>query len=267
MKSKKQSLFLTYRYRPFIVGGVLLLFGVIALLLSALANSTIIALIGLGLVFWGVLFFLIIPRRIEENTLLSSFVTSSYMTVDRIIEDFKYSGKAYYIPPYSQEEHLPENLKGLKDITVLVSSNTIASTVPIKILADRKFMISKEEGVLITPPGIGLFFEIEKLTKIEKMSDADFCELIPEIIVENFELARNISLHLETDKANLTLQNSIYKDLFSQERNLKSIRLLGCPITSAITCAIGKKTGKTVTMESMTISSDGSIIDVECRLL
>jgi hypothetical protein len=267
MKSKKPVVFLSDRNIPFIIGGLFVLFGIMALLLSAYANSSIIALIGLGLVFWGVLFTLIIPRRANENTLLSSAAIAIYLTVDRIIEDFKYSGKAYYIPPYSQEEHLPENLKGLNDVAVLISPKNNASMVPIQMLASRQFMISKEQGVLITPPGIGLLIEIERmLAPTEKMQISDLLASIPKII-ENFELARSISLCMEADRVNLTLQDSIYENLFMQERNLTSIYLLGCPITSAIACLIGKNTGKTVTIENTKISSEGLTINIEYRLV
>src|SRR3989304_6704819 len=104
------------------IGVVFLISGISSLIFSIYSESQILALIGLGLTFWGVLFFLLTSVRYVEGSLLNSTAVASYSTIDRIIKDFKYTGKGYYIPPYPRDVYLPEHLKGLKDTVVFISA-------------------------------------------------------------------------------------------------------------------------------------------------
>ena len=91
-----------------------LISGVLSLVFSIYLGSQILALIGLGLVFWGVLFILLKPVNFVEGSLLYNAAFSEYLTIERIINEFNNKGKGYYIPPYPKDVYLPEYLKGLK---------------------------------------------------------------------------------------------------------------------------------------------------------
>ena len=73
--------------------------GVAALIFSILEDSQILAFIGLGLTFWGALFLFIKPVRYVKGELLRSTSLSSYLTIDRIIKDLKFKGKATTFHP------------------------------------------------------------------------------------------------------------------------------------------------------------------------
>jgi hypothetical protein len=257
-----------HHHKSFIIGALFLATGITALLLSIYTSSQIIALIGLGMTFWGALFILISPVRYVEGSLLNSTAISIYLTLDRIIGDFKYSGKAYYIPPYSQEENLPENFKGLRETVAFVSRKKEKPLLPVEELAQSKFMLSKKKGILVAPPGLGLLIETEKrMPQATKMGISDLCEIIPKIMLENFAIARDITMSAEADKVNLTLRYSLYNNLYSHKSNLKSIRILGCPIASAIACAIAKTTGKIVTIENTKVSAQDQRTETEYKLI
>ena len=80
-----------------------LISGILMLVFSIYAKSQILALIGLGLTFWGVLFILVKPVNLVEGNLLYNDTVSAYSTIERIINEFNYKGKGYYIPPYPQD--------------------------------------------------------------------------------------------------------------------------------------------------------------------
>jgi hypothetical protein len=246
------------------IGAFFLISGVLSLVLSLTTESQILSFIGLGLTFWGALFIVITPRRFVEGSLLDATAISAYSTIDRMISDLKYKGKGYYTPPYPKDVYLPEHLKGLKDMVVFISAENEADMPSIQELAESKFLLQKPQGVLVTPPGIGLLTQIEKKVKVDltKISLDELCEVMPRFILDNFSLAKEMEMTIEENQVNLKLSDSIYKNLYSSENNLKSIMLLGCPIVSAVACAIAKTSGKPVVIQKQETTPDGSTVQV-----
>ena len=245
------------------IGVVLLVPGGISLALSVLANSQILAFIGLGLTFWGALFLLIRPVRYVESSLLDSTAVSAYSTIDRIVSDLKYAGKSYYVPPYPKEVYLPEHLKGLKDMIVFVSADGGAGMPSIEELAESKFLLENPKGICVAPPGLGLLkhFEKELRTDSAKVDIIELCESLPRIILESYQLAREIDMEPEANQIHVRVVDSVYRDLYS-EKDLKSVHFLGCPLVSAMACIIAKTTGKIVTIQRDMIHPDGQTIEV-----
>jgi hypothetical protein len=237
--------------------------GTLALIFSVMNYSNILAFIGLGLTFWGALFFFVRPVRYVKSSLLDSAATSIYTTIDRIINDLKFKGKSYYIPPYPKEVYLPEHLKGLKEPVVFISADT-GGMPSIEELAKSKFLLENPKGICIAPPGLGLLTQFEKELRkdITKLQLSELCESLPPIIVENLQLAKELELASEDNQVSLTIFDSTYKNLYTAEEKLKSIHYLGCPIVSAIACTIAKATGKMITIQKDSISPDGQTIKV-----
>jgi hypothetical protein len=241
--------------------------GIVSLIFSITSESQVLAFVGLGLTFWGALFFLITSKRYVEGSFLDSAAISSYLTIDRIIKDFK--GKGYYMPPYHKDVYLPENLKGLKDMVVFVSAENEGGMPSIQELAESKFFLQNPNGVIVTPPGLGLLSQIEKRMNVDftKISLEEMCEAMPHYIRNNFSLAGEIEMTLEGNQISVKLFNSIYRNLYNGENNLKSIGILGCPIVSAIACAIANTSGKPVTIQKQNVTLDRSMIQVVYRII
>lgn len=246
------------------VGVAFLISGIFSLIFSVYSESQILAFIGLGLTFWGVLFFFLTPVRYVESSLLESTAVASYSTIDRIIKNFKNTGKSYYIPSYPKDVYLPDHLKGLKDPVVFISAENSVVIPSIEELAEGKFLAEKTKGILIAPPGLGILFQIEKALSIDyaKMELAELCEVLPRSILENFNLAKDIVVTPKENYVDMKIFGSIYMNLYSAENNLKSIVFLGCPLVSAITCVLAKASGKAVAIEKQRVSPDGLTIEV-----
>ena len=251
------------------IGITLIIPGALSLIFSIMNNSQVLAFIGLGLTFWGALFFFVRPIKYVKSSLLDSTAISSYHTIDRIIKDLKYKGKSYYIPPYPKEIYLPEHLKGLKNMIVFISEDSGPDMPSIEEIAKSKFLLKTPKGICVAPPGLGLLtqFEKELRTDITKLELTDLCDSLPQLILENFQLAKEIEMKTEKNQVHLKIYDSIYKNLYSREQNLKSIHFLGCPLVSAITCAIAKTTGKIVTIHQDKTSPDGQTIEVWYRFI
>jgi hypothetical protein len=243
--------------------------GVLSLIFSVIKNSQILAFIGLGLIFWGALFFFVRPLRYVESSLLDSSAISSYYTLDRMIGDLKYRGKGYYIPLYPKEVHFSEDPDGPKDTIAFISADRDTNMPSTDDITKSKFLLENPKGICVAPPGLGLLTYFEKKLKRgdRKTQLDDLCEALPQLIVENFQLAKEMEMKTENDQVNMKILGSVYKNLYGERANLKSIHLLGCPLTSAIACAIAKTTGKIITIDKDTISSDGETIKVWCHTI
>jgi hypothetical protein len=243
--------------------------GVLSLIFSAIKNSQILAFIGLGLTFWGALFFFVRPLRYVESSLLDSSAISSYYTLDRMIKDLKYKGRGYYIPLYPKEVHFSEDPDGPKDTIAFISADRDTNMPSPDEITKSRFLLEDPKGICVAPPGLGLLTHFEKkLKKGDKKTQLDdLCETLPQLIVENFQLAKEIEMKTENNQVSIKILDSVYKNLYSERANLKSVHLLGCPLTSAIACAITKATGKMITIDEDTISSDGETIKVWCHTI
>jgi hypothetical protein len=224
----------------------------------------VLAFIGLGLTFWGALFLFIRPLKYVESSLLSSTAVASYTTIDRIVRDLKYKGKGYYIPPYPKEVYLPEHLKGLKDMIAFISADSGTDMPSVEEMAKSRFLLENPKGICVAPPGLGLLarFEKELGTDITKLELKELCESLPQLILGNFQLAKETEMNLKGNEVYLRVFDSIYKNLYSAEEDLRSVHFLGCPLVSAIACAIAKNTGKIVTIQKDSVSPDGEVIEV-----
>ena len=263
-KALKQEL-LRYRRLPSSkIGFILLVIGVLVLATSFVGASTILAFIGLGLTFWGALFLFAKPTKFVRSTLLDSTALSSYTTIDRIIDDLNYKGKPTYIPSYPKGAYLPEYLKGLKEMVVFISAKDITTMPTIEEMARKQFLVKNPKGMCIAPPGSGLvsLFEKELRTDFTKIDLDGLYNSLPTVIVNNLELASNFEIDAEKELIHVKITDSVYKDLYSKEHKLKNVHSVGCPLTSAVACALAKTTGKLVTIAKSVVSPDLKVVDV-----
>jgi len=248
-----------------------LVVGLLALVFSLYSEYQILALIGLGFIFWGALFLLVNPVGLVEGRLLYNTSLSTYNTIDRMISDFKYKGRGYYIPPYPKDVYLPEYLKGLKDPVVFVSATNDSEMPPFEVIAKGKFISEDPKGMLLAPPGAGILAQIEEKFNMDftKVNFNELCMLMPRFILEDFNLAKEMEMRMEPNENQVYLRifDSLYKNLYGLQADLKSVSLLGCPIVSAVACALAKASGKTVTIQKQQVSPDGLTIEVWYRIV
>jgi len=246
------------------IGFILLALGALTLIGSVVNTSTVLAFIGLGLTFWGALFLFSRPVKFVRGTLLDSTAISTYTTIDRMTEDLNYKGKPIYIPPYPKETYLPDYLKGLKEMIVFIPAEEIFAIPTIEEMAKKQFLLQNPKGICIAPPGYGLInlFEKELKTEFTQADIERLCNSLPTIIVNNLELAKEFEINQENNLFHAKIVGSVYKDLYSSEQGFKSIHSIGCPLTSAIACALSKTTGKLVTIVKDAVSPDLQTIEI-----
>lgn len=239
----------------------------LALIFSILKNSSILAFIGLGLTFWGTLFFFVKTEKYVHESLLVSTAISIYTTTDRIARDLKIGSNGYYMPPYPKDVYIPEHLKGLKEATIFVSTGS-GSIPPVEEIAQRKFLLENPKGICVSPPGLGILDRIEKgMGKdLASIQLSDLSESLPPIIVESLQLAKEVEIKLKGNQVYVAMISSAYQSLYASE-DLKSIHFLGCPLASAIACAIAKSTGKIVYIQKIDVFKEDQTVKVSYRIM
>ena len=235
---------------------------------SITENSVVLAFIGLGLVFWGGLFFLVRPLSYVRSSLLEATSLTYYANLDRITKDLKFDSKSYYIPPYPKEVYLPEHLKGLKDMVVYISTNDSLDLPSIDVMAASKFILEDNKGIIVEPPGQGLVGHIEKElnANITEIDLDDLCNILLKIIPENLLLAKELSFTSGEDLIHLKIVESIYYGLYTNTDS-QSIRSMGPPLASAIACILAKNTGKPVTISDLSVNPISKTIDVTYQVI
>ena len=99
------------------------------------------------------------------------------------------------------------------------------------------------------------------------MSLNELCEVMPHFILQELNLAKDLKMKLGEEQVQLMLFDSLYKNLYSSRNNLKSVTVLGCPIASAVACAIAKSSGRTIFIQKQQVSPDGLVIQLWYRMV
>jgi hypothetical protein len=252
----KQELSKTKQAPTIKIGFIFLIIGGLAFFASVSSSSTPLALIGLGLVFWGALFIFVRPIRFVRGTLLDWTAASSYATIDRILEDLKYKGQGIYVPSFPKEVYLPEHLKKLKEIIVYITADKLLPQATEKLptptldeIAQARFILENPRGIAIIPPGSGLMDILERELKVD-FSEVKFEYLqkfLPSLL-NDLRLTESVVIEKGHWLVSIKIKNSIYEELYYPKRGLKSVHIVGCPLASALACALAKTTGKLVTI-------------------
>lgn len=251
------------------ISALFLISGILSLVFSVYSESAPLALIGLGLTFWGALFLLLKPQTLVDGGLLYNTTLSIYLTIDRMLDDFNYKGKGYYIPPYPKDVYLPEYLKGLKSSVVFISAADDGKMPSIEEIAKGKFVSRGKKGVLVAPPGSGILSQIEETMNVDftKVALNELCVILPTFVLQDLNLVKEMEIDVNGDQAHLKMFDSLYMNLYSSRNKLISVPLIGCPIASAVACALAKTSGKTVTIQKHEVAPDGSAIEVWYNLV
>jgi len=238
------------------VAYILMLSGIITLVTSIMYSSSILAFIGLGLTFWGALLLFIKPTKYVKANLLDSTALSSLKTIDQIITDLNYKGKAIYLPP--------RYLKETKGGTVFIPSKKDLIIPPAEEVAEEKVFLKNPQGICLTPPGLSLANLYEKeLGKDFAKLDLNYLQNnLPKLFIEDLEMAEDLEINIEDNMIQVKITRSIYKDLCNEVRKLPKIcGSLGCPLCSSIAIVLTRATGKAVIIEKTEVPKDGKTIE------
>ena len=173
-----------------LVSFFILALGLIALAISIVYASSILAFIGLGLIFWGSLTLYITTEKYVKQTLLDPSIIPSLTNLNQILTELKYQGKPIYLP-----------LKYLKDfettkIYIPKNKNTKLPTPEEIQQQENKTFLKNPGAALIIPPGLSLSKLFEKTlgTTFTKVDLEYLQQNLPKLFIEDLEIAENLEI-------------------------------------------------------------------------
>lgn len=255
---------------------IMLVGGLTVLVASVFSSSSTLALIGLGLAFWGVLLLYIRPEGYTRKELLNAVILPPLATLNEMIQELKYRGEALYLPPRYFVN--PESTR------VYITKQKVA-TLPTPELIQKyetQLFVKNTEGLLLTPPGAELANIFEKRLGISfTRVDLEYLQRnMPRLFIEDLEIADNLEMEI-LPKTTPTGTPAV--SLLRAERYAVQVRItdpicrevcggsnrhaficdkIGCPICSSIGCALTKATGAPVMIESVRTLEDGKTVEV-----
>jgi hypothetical protein len=259
--------------------GILLFFlGIAALIVSIVYTSLVLAFIGLGMTFWGAILSYIHSDEYVKGSLLSATATPVLSTLNQTLNELDYNGKPVYLPPKYLND--PDESK----VYIPKSADSKLPT-PEQIQTLENQPPSRDSrGLLLTPPGdeLARLFEKTLETTFTRTDLNYFVKNMPKLVVEGLEIATDLEITAETakpaaqaesvptqhqeglDKIHVKITDSIFEETDKNVDQMTRIHgNIGCPLTSALACAIAKSTGNPTIIADEKTSDDGRTKEVD----
>ena len=245
---------------------ILIAMGTVILSLSIIYSSSILALIGLGLLFWGVTFTYITTSDYVKKILFDTTVAAQQATLNRILQKLEYRGDTIYLPPRffntanTYKAYIPKD-----KLKILPIADILPKQKP-DFLIDY---IKNPSAVLITPPGVELAILFEKTLKIDfaKLSLQDLQRRLPDLLIDDLEVTSYFDMQIEEDLARVQIDDSYFR-YSNAETELSSLYFFfDSPLICAIACILAKTTGKLIIIERQKTETEPKVVTVKYHML
>ncbi len=258
--------------------GVLLFFlGVAALIVAIIYDSSVLAFVGLGITFWGAILNYIRSDDYVKESLLNATATPVLFTMNQTLNELDYNGKPIYLPPMYLNN--PDESK----VYIPKSTETKLPTPEQIQTLENQHPSRNSQGLILTPPGAELAALFEKTLGITfTRTDLNYLmKNMPNLMIEGLEIATDFEINEETAnpattngtptqpqqklaKIRVEITDSIYQETSTETEHMAKIHgNIGCPLTSAIACALAKSTGKLTIIKDEKTSEGGRKKTVE----
>ena len=232
---------------------ILIAIGTAILSLSIIYSESIIALIGLGLLFWGVTFTYVTTSEYVKKDLLDVTMKASQEMLNRIVQKLEYRGETVYLPPqfFNTSDTYKAYITKNKMETV-PTAEMLPKQKP-DLIIDR---INNPQAVLITPPGVELAKLFEKILEKDFITTSlhDLQRYLPELLIEELEVTPYFDMQIENDFIRVALDDSYFR-VPNAEIELSSLYFFfNSPLVCAIACVLAKATGIPLIIEKLKTS-------------
>lgn len=236
----------------------LLCAGVIFIIASMFYVSSLVAIIGVTMIFWGFIILYILPVKHVPLLLLNTSVRSNTNNIECILNEFNLKEKGVYLPPKSIENF---------EYSLIFVPKSPNGFLPQMVHKDyQKRLTENKEGVFLTPPGyaLSMVFEKEFGSTFIKASIQELPIILPKLIVEKLELAQNLEVLVQENIVTMKISDNIFSDICKEnDNNPRSHTQIGCMITSALACVLAKVTGKPILIKNEATNNEDKTMTVE----
>ena len=243
---------------------ILIAVGTISLAFSIIYSSSILALIGLGFLFWGITFVYVSTDEYVKKMILETTVSSQVETLEHLFQTLRFEGDAIYLPPRYFENTNTYGVYVPKDkLAKLPTPETMPEKQPDFLFS----FIKNPPAILMTPPGAKLaqLFEKTLETNLNRVSLEYVQQSFQKLLVEDLEIAQSFDMAIESDRVRVKMEDSMYSHSGDEQSRIYSS--FGSPLSSAIACCIAKVTGKPVIRVVSRLDSEAKYVTEEYVML
>jgi hypothetical protein len=240
--------------------GIALITGVVMIVLSALNNSSFLAILGVSVAFWSMLLLFFTPTKQAFLSLLRASASASGTNIERSLIEFNFIEKGIYLPP--------QNLKEFESSLIFVPKKP-GTALPKSDQTTDKLFTKDKSGLFFTPPGLTLsiMFENELGLSFRKISLPQMQSMIKRLF-NNLKFAEDAQVRIQDKTITLEITGSIFNTLCRETRNSqpRTHEQVGCILASAFACAFAKASDKPITIQKDTLNPETKTLIIEYRM-
>jgi uncharacterized membrane protein len=241
---------------------ILFAVGGIALTFSINYTSSILAFVGLGLILWGALLLYVAPAKRIKLDVLNATVSSTFTDIEKVIVDSGLKAKGIYLPPKCLED--------FESSLIFIPKKTEQTPLKLEELKEERISSKNPNGMFLTPPGLALskLFEKELGTSFTKTDLQYLGEMLPGLLVEDMEIVEKMGFSTENNTITIEMTNHIFRDVCEEtKKHPRLYESIGCPLCSAVACALAKATGKPIVVDKEEQSQGGKTTRIRYHTL
>jgi hypothetical protein len=239
----------------------MLLIGVGLTIASAFYVSSLLAIIGVSIIFWGIILLYITPSKLVSLTLFNASHEATAANIERLILELNLSESGIYLPP--------RNLKNNESSLVFIPK-TPQTPLPTSDEPNQKQLTNQKTGALVTPPGTALLriFEEAQGDSFTKTELTQIQNILPRILTESMELAENVEIQIRDNTVEVEITGSVLNEICLQtDSQPKAHKQIGCLLSSAIACALAKSTGKPTIIQNEIRNQEAKTTHITYQIL
>ena len=238
----------------------LLVFSSIAIMIvSVILSVSILALIGLGLLFWGIILtFVKTDDHIKKTLANASF--SVQISAHEVLKELGYNGPAIYLPP--------KYFDSINTVKIRISKNQPNEMLNLSFDHLPATLPQKGQYLLLTPPGLEMMQLFEDILKVDfTCVDLPYLQQnLPKLLVEELEVTNSFGIKSTDNIFSAYFELGNLNVDFPSNVKWNTCFVPGLPLFSAIACAMAKATGKAIWIKSQTADTNGNTAIVDYQL-
>ena len=218
---------------------ILIAMGTVILSLSIIYSSSILALIGLGLLFWGVTFTYVSTEEYIKKVLLQTSASAQLTRLNQVIEELEFMGNPMYLPPQYFKKRDTYKAYIPKDRLALIPTPEQMCNQEPTFFID---FIDTPPAVLMTPPGAELVQLFETMLK-KNFSEVDLVYIqqhLPKLLIEDLEIVHYFDIAIENETVRIKIEDSVYNVSKTEPEHTDIYSSFGSPLSSALACILAK---------------------------
>jgi hypothetical protein len=218
-------------------------------------NSYPASLAGLGLLIWGIILAYITRTDYVNSAVMEATDLSYLSTLSQIRHRLNLGKRAIYLPPKYLEK------PSVNEVCFIKKSEKMPLNIE-KVVQEGRVL---QKEIFITAPGNKLSRLFEK-TLGKSFSSSNlmfFIYNIQRLLVDELELAQNVEVEGFKNQVKVTLENSIYSNVYREATKYSAtLNSIGVPLSSALACTLANLTGKPIIIKKHEISEDGKKVSI-----